>query len=205
MTGRVVIMLSVRMTDVTMCGLFGKIRPFCYLCLYWIPYEKFCTLSRKHGYSAYNNLVLRLDMANITEHQVYINSMSQLACRSGFLHTNGLQSFSGPWPWRLQTQQSSTFSSFPHTYTHTCTYKHTCSPACPATPDDWLFVCVEEFTLRCVQGNWLPVVRPVLSSPSLASLQRFVWYCGGGRGLEGIFKELFSDFVLSNGRVICYY
>lgn len=78
------------------------------------------------------------------------------------------------------------------THTHTYTYKNTCSPACLPPPDDWLFVCVEEFTLHCVQGNWLPVVLTGLSSPSLASLQRFVWYwwwrwwCLWGGGLEAV-------------------
>lgn len=96
------------------------------------------------------------------------------------------------------------FPSSTHTHTNTHTYKTTCSPPCPATPDDWLFVCVEEFTLRCVQGNWLPVVLPGPSSPSLASLQRFVWYWRQQwwRLWEGVEGYIYSPFVLSSGGAI---
>lgn len=88
----------------------------------------------------------------------------------------------------------------------THTHKHTCSPACPATPDDWLFVCVEEFTLHCVWGNWLPVVQPGLSflitghPPEVCLVLLVV-----GGGPEDIFTALFGLLVLSNGGVICDY
>lgn len=45
--------------------------------------------------------------------------------------------------------------------THTDEHTH----AWPATPDDWLFVCAEEFPLRCVRGNWSPCGPVPITGP----------------------------------------
>lgn len=53
--------------------------------------------------------------------------------------------------------------------THTDEHTH----AWPATPDDWLFVCTEEFTLCCVRGNWSPCGPVPITGPPLEGCSAF--------------------------------
>lgn len=69
--------------------------------------------------------------------------------------------------------------------THTDEHTH----AWPATPDDWLFVCAEEFTLRCVRGNWSPCGPVPITGPPPEGCSAFPMIVG--RDSKRVLKDGF--------------
>lgn len=143
------------------------------------------------------NLVLRLEVANIKEHQVYINSRSQLVCRIGLPQSKWLAELRCPLTLPAANPTISPFFIL-STHRHTHASTHALQLVQPPLTTGCLFVwrnlhsAVYRATgsLWSSQG-WAP--HHWLASRGLLGI------AGGGgggrRGLGDIFKELFSPFL----------